>query len=90
MILFSLNPIKWIKDLLISDYVGGWLRHAVTGLGFILTAHHLGADDAIARWVAATIELVTSSEFLKGLAEMVLGMGGIAGGLWASAANKRD
>ena len=87
-ILAKLNPLKWIKGLLISDYVGGWFRHALTGLGAILIAHKLGTDVLVEDWVRATIALITSSEFLTRVFELATGASAVLGGLAASAKNK--
>lgn len=61
------NPLKWVKDLLLSDYVGGVLRHLITALGAILTAKGLGDATMINDWVEMTINLITSPEFIGGI-----------------------
>lgn len=87
--LSNLNPFKWVKELLISDYVGAPIRHAITAFGAILLAHKFGTDAVVGEWVRATIALVTSSEFLVRLLEVFTGLGTILGGLAASVKNKK-
>lgn len=59
MILFSLNPITWVKDSLVSDYVGGLVRHALTALGGYLIDHALVSQPFV--------DLLTSPTFIGGL-----------------------
>lgn len=88
-LLSKLNPWRWIKEALISDYVGGWLRHGLTALGSIMLMHKLGSTELVLNWVDATIALVTDSTFLQGVLEILTGLGAIAGGIAASVTNKK-
>lgn len=87
--LSKLNPLKWIKDLLISDYVGSALRHVLTAFGAILLTYKLGSAELVTAWVDATIALVTSHEFLSQVLELVTGVSALVGGLAASVKNKK-
>lgn len=74
MILFTLNPINWIKDALVSDYVGGWVRHGLTALGAYLLSHALVAQ--------SFVDIIVSKDFVGGVIS-------IASALVASAVNKK-
>lgn len=76
MSIFSkLNPLNWIKDLLVSDYVGGFLRHAVTFIGSYLTTKGLGDVQYINDWVEATVKLLTDPQFIAGIVALVSSYG---------------
>lgn len=56
----NLNPVNWIKNLLISDYVGSALRHGLTGLGAYMISY--GLDPVLVNpWVSSTTDLVVGS-----------------------------
>lgn len=67
------NPLKWVKDLLLSDYVGGVLRHVITAVGSLLTAKGLGDASMINDWIELTANLVTSPEFIGGIIAIFTG-----------------
>ena len=73
MILFSLNPIQWIKDALVSDYVGAAIRHALTAVGFYLILHGYASEQVSNDFVNAAVKLLTSKEFLAGLISVFTG-----------------
>ena len=74
-ILDKLNPLKWIKDILVSDYVGGFLRHTVQFIGGYLTVHSLGAESHVDGWVKAKTDLLTDPQFIAGIIASVTAYG---------------
>lgn len=81
-LLSKLNPLNWIKELLISDYVGSMVRHALTALGSILVSQKLGSVDLVNHAVESLIKLLTSPEFVSGVVALF-------SGAVASVANKK-
>lgn len=77
--LSKLNPLNWIKELLISDYVGGVVRHALTAFAAALVASHFASPAVL---VDAIYTFVTSKEFYEALIALVAALGG-------SVANKK-
>lgn len=61
--LSKLNPFTWLKDLLVSDYVGGQLRHWLGIIGAYVVASY-GAPQSFA-------ELLVSPEFVGGVVAIV-------------------
>jgi len=80
-LLSKLNPIQWIKDALVSDYVGGLIRHGLTFVGAFLVAKGLAAPEVAGEATSALYRLLTSPEFIGGLMS-IFGYGG-------SVANKK-
>lgn len=78
----KLNPLNWIKDILVSDYVGGFLRHVVTFIGSYLATKGLGDVQYINDWTEATVKLLTDPQFVTGVVAIVSSYG-------ASIANKK-
>lgn len=81
-LLSKLNPLKWIKDALVSDYIGGQVRHLLSLLGGLLIGWKLGSPELVGDWVHKTTELVTSDQFLQGIGLIFTSLG-------ASVWNKR-
>lgn len=81
-LLSKLNPLAWIKQLLVSDYVGGLLRHALTALGVYLVAKGYASKESADGFINAALALVTSPEFVAGIVSFFTGWG-------ASVANKK-
>lgn len=81
--LSKLNPLNWIKDLLVSDYVGGLLRHALTALGVVLVRSGLATQPVADNAVQALMALLLSPEFVGGIIAFVTGWG-------SSVANKNS
>jgi len=73
-LLSKLNPLSWVKEALVSDYVGGLLRHALTAVGVFLV-NSAGAPESFAR-------LLVSPEFVGGVLAIVTS-------LVASVSNKK-
>lgn len=80
--LSKLNPLNWIKELLISDYVGGVVRHALTAFAAVLVASHFASPAVAQSLVDAIYTFVTSKEFYEALIALVAALGG-------SVANKK-
>lgn len=80
--LSKLNPLKWIKDALVSDYVGGLLRHALTAVGVFLVAKGWGSREAVDGAVNGLLVLLTDPAFVGGIVSFFTGWG-------ASVANKK-
>lgn len=81
-ILDSINPVNWLKKILVSDYVGGALRHGLTFLGGWLVAKGLATPEVTEEATNALIRLLTDERFIGGLLSVF--------GLFASAANKKE
>jgi hypothetical protein len=80
-ILDSINPVNWVKKLLVSDYVGGLIRHGLTFLGGWLVAKGLAAPEVADQATNALLKLLTDEKFIGGLISVF--------GIVASAANKK-
>lgn len=80
--LSKLNPLNWIKELLISDFVGGAIRHALTAFAATLTTLHFASPEVANNLANAIYEFVTSKEFYEALIALVAALGG-------SVANKK-
>lgn len=87
--LSKLNPYNWIKEALVSDYVGGAFRHALTALGFWMTVNQLGGEREINNFIQAAAELITSDTFLQHLITVLTGIGSLSTGAVASVKNKK-
>lgn len=81
-LLSKLNPLNWIKDALVSDYVGGLLRHAASFIGGLLMAKGLGSVQSVETFVSALAALLTDPQFISGIVALF-------GSLGASVANKK-
>lgn len=81
-LLSKLNPLNWIKELLVSDYVGSLLRHVLTALGSFLVSQKLGSVDLVNNAVESLLALLTSKEFIAGIVALF-------SGAVASVANKK-
>lgn len=79
----KLNPINWLKSALISDYVGGLIRHGLTFIAGALVVSGLASQEAADQAAQALINLLTDEQFMSGLIALV-------SGLAASAANKKS
>lgn len=78
----TLNPITWVKNALISDYIGGAVRHLMTFTGAFLIGHHMASPDVANEWSAATVKLLTDPQFWVGVGTIVTSYG-------SSIANKK-
>lgn len=80
--LSKLNPLSWIKDLLFSNYVGGFIRHGLTWFGGMMVSigwatpeHMEGVTGSLGDWLL-------SPEFMGGVMTVI--------GVVASVKNKKD
>lgn len=63
----SINPVNWIKKILVSDYVGGAIRHALTFIGGWLVAKGLATPEVADQAANSILKLLTSEQFIGGI-----------------------
>lgn len=74
-ILSKLNPVELLKKALLSRYVGGIIRHALTWVGGYLVMKNLATQEQAETAMRHLTALLTSPEFLAGVAASITGLG---------------